>query len=251
MKISTRLENVFSIAVAMDNRGLKNTIHCVGTSIYIINFDHSMILRFRLRKSEVAFKDNISFNANDYDSSYFEVKEGKIIFKTNSDNYERSKTCGMADYDIKNIQKTYREHFKQGDNPEFSFHLSSECCELLDDNLSHTEISIEKGKLILRQRNIYAGTIVEVSPKKAGMFDSGNLPESFGPVGLKTRDFLSLFTFYKSLAFIPVNNLIIVKDIKKDFDGILAFCKYDEIINLRPEGEEENGRKKQKVRRSK
>ncbi len=251
MKVSTRLENIFSIAVAMDNRGLKNTIHCVGPSVYIINFDHSMILRFRLRKSEVAFEDPISFNANDYDSSNFDVKEGKIVFKTGSDNYERKKICGMADYDIKGIQKTYREHFKQGEDSSTLFYLSAECCELLDENLSHTEISVEAGKLILRQRNIYAGTIVEVTPKIAGMLTTDQLPESFGPVGLKTRDFISLFTFYKSLAFIPTENLIIVKDHRKeDFDGILAFCQYDEIINLHPEGDEKSGRKKQKVRRS-
>ena len=258
MKVGARIESIFSYAVAMDNRGLRNTIHCIGPRIYIVNFDHSMILRFSLRRNEIEFKSSISFNANDYDSPRFEVADGKIIFETSEGQYERKKICAPAGYDARDIQKMYREQYRTGIKNDFLFYLSRECCSLLEDQLSHTEISIEKGKLILRQRNIYTGTIIEVTPKSSGLIEEIKMPETFGPVGLKTKDFVSLFTLHDSLSFIPAEDFIIVKDYKKqDFDGILAFCKYDEIIKLyngdnenEKEGEKNRGQK-QKIRRSK
>jgi len=255
MKANARIESIFSYAVAMDNRGLRNTIHCIGPEIFIVNSDHSAILRFSLRKNELEFDSPMSFNAADYDSPNFEIQDGKIIFKTVEGNYERKKICTLAGYDPEDIRKIYRKHFKTGKDMDFSFYLSKDCCPLLDEQLSHTEISVEKGKLILRQRNVYSGTIVEVTPKSKGLIEEGNLPDSFGPVGLKTKDFIGLFTYCDSLSFHPAGDFLIVKDHRKrDFDGILAFCKYDEIIGMFEEEEKEeetDGRKKQKVRRNK
>ncbi len=253
VKVNTRLESVFSYAVAMDNRGLRNIIHCIRNCIYIVNFDHSMILRFSLRKNEAAFKSPVSFNANDYDSPNFELVDGKIVFNVSEGGYERKKICATAGYSAHDVEKIYRDYYRTGSDHDFLFHLSSSCCTLLDDRLSHIEISTENGRLILRQRNIYTGTIVEVTMKRAGLLDEVKLPESFGPVGLKTKDFVSLFSFSESLAFIPAGDFIMVKDhMKGDFDGVLAFCKYDEIIKLHGEkgGEEDRGQE-QKIRRSK
>jgi hypothetical protein len=251
MKINSRIENIFAHAVAMDNRGLKNTIHCVGSAVYIVNFDHSMILRFRLRKSEQIFQNPISFNANDYDSSDFDEVDGKIVFNTSEGGYVRKKFCRAADYDPKDIKVLYHKHIKDVDD-KYIFYLSRDFCSLLEPELSHIEISVQKGKLLIRQRNVYTGTMIEIQPKDSGFFSENKLPKSFGPVGLKTKDFTSLFSFCDSLAFIPAKEFLLVKDHhKKDFDGILSFCRYDEIINLYHPGGDKIGRKKQKDRASK
>lgn len=254
VKANSRIESIFSYAVAMDNRGLRNTIHCIGPEIYIVNSDHSMILRFSLRKNEVQFEQPASFNANDYDSPNFEIKGGKIIFETAEGGYERKKICALVGYSAEDLRAIYRKNFKAGKSADFSFYLAKDCCALLEENLSHTEISIEAGKLILRQRNVYDGTIIEISPRQKGLLDSGGrLPVSFGPVGLKTKDFSSLFSYSDSLEFFPAGDFLLVKDYRKqDFDGILSFCMYDEIIDLYKErGDEPDGRKEQKIRRSK
>lgn len=257
VKVNSRIESIFSYAVAMDNRGLRNTIHCIGANIFIVNFDHSMILRFLLRKSEVAFASAVSFNANDYDSPEFEVSNGKIIFKLAEGRYERRKICSPAGYNAQDIRRLYHKYILVSKDYDLLFYLSRDCCSLLDEQLSHTEISVEKGRLTLRQRNIYTGTIIEVTPRSAGLIEEVKLPESFGAVGVKTKDFMSLFTLYDSLAFTPAGDFMLVRDYrKKDFDGLIAFCKYDEIIKLYEEeeregGETEDGWKKQKIRRSK
>ncbi len=240
MRISKRVESIFAYAVSMDTRGLKNTIHCIGKNVYIVNSDHSMILRFPLRQSEVVFSSPISFNANDYDSANFEEVDGKIVFQTESKGYVRRKICGTADmYDVADLRKLYHDLITAHDYT-FKFNLSKDCCSLLDENLSHTEVSVEEGKLLLRQRNVYSGNIIEVTLDEKGFFSgSSALPKSFGPVGLKTKDFMSLFSFHESLTFFPAPDFIIVKETQKgDFDGILAFCRYDEIINLYKEAKE-------------
>lgn len=240
MKINKRVESIFAYAVAMDNRGLKNTIHCIGRNVFIVNFDHSMILHFPLRNNEVVFQKSISFNANDYDSSNFEEVDGKIVFISESKGYEKKKICGTSDeYDIQKLRSMFLKYIRS--DTHFRFTLSSDVCSLLEEDLSHTEISVEEGKLILRQRNVYTGNIVEVSQKEKGLFSSSNaLPNHFGPVGLKTKDFLSLFSFNDVLAFYPDDDYLIVKEEQKgDFDGILAFCKYDEILNLYNKDREE------------
>ena len=73
------------------------------------------------------------------------------------------------------------------------------------------------------------------------------LPKEMPPIALKTKDFISLFNIQKSLAFIPTEDFLSVKDPQKDdFDGVLALCKYDMIIDLyNKKGGEEDGRKEQ------
>lgn len=261
VQANSRIEGIFALAVAMDNRGMKNTIHCIGSNIFITNFDHSMILRFSLRQNEATFAAPVSFNANEYDSPDFTFAEGDngpiIVFHTDSKEYKRKKICRpvQAGPDAKTINQVYRTLKKEAASSKHLFYLSAECCPLLEEELSHTEISVEKSKLILRQRNVYTGTIVEITPKgEAGFFTVDNLPQEMLPIALKTKDFISLFSIRKSLACIPTLDFLMVKDPKKgDFDGILALCRYDMIIDMyrgNKKEDEINGRQEQETRAS-
>lgn len=255
IKASSRVEGIFAHAVAMDNRGLKNIIHCVGSNVFIVNFDHSMILRFSLRQSEVSFETPVSFNANEYDSPEFtfttDEEGGKIVFHTASKEYTRKKICrtGMSGPDANDIRKVYRQLKREAEESEYLFYVSDDCIPLLEEGLSHTEISVENSALILRQRNVYTGTIVEIGSASSGFFTLDKLPKHLPPIALKTKDFMSLFTVRKSLAFIPTKDFVLVKDSKKDdFEGVLALCKYDMIIDLyQSEEGENNGREEQET----
>jgi len=253
MKVTTRIETIFAHAVAMDNRGMKNMIHCIGSNIFIVNFDYSMMLRFSLRKSETVFASPISFNANDYESPDFtwSEKDGEIIFHTQAKEYERKKICrgNATGPNATEIRKTYHRLKHEGEESPLLFNLSNECCGLLDEELSHVEISAEDSTLILRQRNVYTGTMVEVSKKDDGLISVDQLPKSMGPFAMRTQDFLSLFLIHRSLVFIPTEDFILVKDQKEDFDGVISLCRYDMIINLHDDGKErDHGRQEQKAR---
>ena len=253
VNVNKRIEGIFAQAVAMDNRGIKNMIHCIGDNIYIVNFDYSMILRFSLRQSEARFEVPISFNANEYDSPNFtfEITENgsKIVFHTVEREFTRRKICQTKSVspNAEDIDKLYQELKKKAEQSEYLFYLSSDCVPLLEEDLSHVEISVENSSLILRQRNIYTGTMVEVESNEKGFFTVNRLPKEMPPIALKTKDFTSLFNIQKSLAFIPAEDFLFVKDPQKDdFDGVLALCKYDMIIDLyNKKGGEEDGRKEQ------
>lgn len=262
VKATSRIEGIFSHAVAMDNRGIKNMVHCVASNIFVVNFDYSMILRFSLRRSETSFESPVSFNANEYDSPDFSFTEddegGKIIFHniSGSKEYHRKKICRTTNSgpDAKDISKLYRQLKKKAEESEYLFHLSNECVPLLEEGLSHTEISVEKSALVIRQRNVYTGTVIEITPIRESGFSlaTDKLPKSMAPFALKTKDFASLFIGYKTLTFVPTEDFIMVKDQKGDFDGILSLCTYDAIIDLFQDESEvsDDGREKQEARSS-
>jgi len=255
VSVNKRIEGIFAQAVAMDNRGIKNMIHCIGDNIYIVNFDYSMVLRFSLRQSEARFEVPISFNANEYDSPNFtfEITENgsKIVFHTVEKEFTRRKICQTKSVspNAEDIDKLYQELKKKAEKSQYLFYLSSDCVPLLEEDLSHVEISVENSSLILRQRNIYTGIIVEVESNEKGFFTVNKLPKEMPPIAFKTKDFTSLFNIQKSLEFIPTEDFLAVKDPQKDdFDGVLALCKYDMIIDLyNKKGGEEDGRKEQET----
>lgn len=255
VNVNKRIEGIFTQAVAMDNRGVKNMIHCIGDNIYIVNFDYSMILRFSLRQSEARFEVPISFNANEYDSPQFTFEitpdGSKIVFRTVEKEFTRRKICYTKSVspNAEDIDKLYQELKKKAEQSQYLFYLSADCVPLLEEDLSHVEISVENSSLILRQRNIYTGTIVEVESNEKGFFTVNRLPKEIPPIALKTKDFASLFNIQKSLAFIPTEDFLLVKDPQKDdFDGVLALCKYDMIIDLyNKKGGDEDGRKEQET----
>lgn len=255
MKINNLIEEIFSHAVAMDQSGgMRNTIYCIGTEIFIMNYDHTVLIRFGLRRSENNFETPISFRANDYDSNCFEQVDDRIIFTNENENFIRKKTCGTPDLSPEEIQKIFNKYvFNSEDSNYVEEVLSGDILELLDDNLSHVEFYGERRKtLTLIQRNIYSGGIIEIEKKSGGLFSS-SLKRSFGPIAVKTTDFKALYSFQKSIKFwFPTDSgefiLFSSTDVnKRNMTGLVSCCIYDEIIKLQEA--KRNGRQKQKRRR--
>lgn len=240
MKISNLVEQIFATAVALDqNGGLKNTIYAIGSEVFIMNYDHTVLLRFRLRKSEGEFEHPISFKANDYDSNHFEEKDGKIIFYSAQDGYNKKKICGTTDLTPSEVKELFEMYLGKAQAKQTTT-LSKAMMPLLEDGLSHIEFSGKESQTLkMTQRNIYSGGIIEIEKASDGFFKE-ELSEDFGPVALKTSDFQALFMFQEQLKFqFPTDNegnfIIIksIKDTKRDMVGIVACCLYDEIIELR------------------
>lgn len=248
-EINNLVEAIFSQAVALDQSGgLRNTIYVIGREIFILNYDHTVLLRFKLREGEKTFEQPLSFKANDYDSNIFEEKDGKIIFYSDKGEYIRKKTCGTSDLTPEEVQELFKKYTT--DLPERSpILLNSDVLSLIDEDLSHIEFSGEKGGTItMIQRNIYSGGITEISKKEEGLFRE-ELEHSFGPVAIKTNDFRALFSIQQDdptqsstvlKFFFPTvrgkEDFILVKEGVKNgkriFTGIVACCLYDEIIKL-------------------
>lgn len=247
MKVNQRLENIFSHAVALQQSGrLRNTVYCLKNRVYILNQDQTVLLRFLLRKGEVEFHSPVSFSANDYDSQEMEEKDGRITFIQKAAGFVRAKACRTPDFSPEEVEQMFREKETADKN---RVQLHSKVLSLLDGDLSHIEFSSKKGKLSIIQRNVYSGSVTELRREEAGGLGIGvkDELEDFGPVGIRTPDFLALFAFTDSLSlYFPESDWAWVQsdDPKMPMKGLLSRCAYDEL------GGEDNGRKEPKERRS-
>jgi hypothetical protein len=255
MKISQRVEDIFSHAVALDQSGkLRNTIYAVDNRVYVLNYDSTVLLRFRLRKTETPFANPVSFRANDYDSRQFHEEDGKIIFVIDGNGFTRKKSCGTPEAEPADIEDLYKGYSMDGQS---KITLPKDVLPLLDPALSHLEISGEDRQLKIVQRNIYSGAVIEISrtgKKGLGLISADEIREDFGPVGIRTGDFTALFSFcdavefeFGDAGFVRVRSL----DNKMDMTGLLALCTYDELGTIQTcEGGTNDGRKEQEDRRS-
>lgn len=233
-KINKRIESIFAHAAALQQSGrLKNTIYCLGERIFILNQDNTILLNFRLRDTEVMFKSPIAFYANDYDSNLFSEKDGYIHFIKENKEFNRDKQCKSPNFTPEQVREIWKNNstiFK----PVNRVDLGNSLLEFIDSDLSHIEFSCVKGELKIVQRNIYSGTITTIKPtqnKEAFLTDNSNLKD-FIPVGIRTNDFLALFSFTDVISFYFVKDNIIWfenKDRKMPFRGILSLCSYDEL----------------------
>ncbi len=261
MKINNLIERIFAYAVALDQRGgMRNIIYAIDNEVFIVNYDHTLMLRFVLRKSEGKFDQALSFYANDYDSNVFEEKDGKIIFYTEQEGYKRKKICGGTNTSPDEIKELFKQYYSLKKKSKLiEIELTEDLLKSIEDKLSHVEFSGKKGKGIkIIQRNIYSGAIIEIEKSGGGMFHE-NLSHSLGPIAIKTNDLMALFAFDEKVlkfSFLSSkgNNFIIIESIdktKRDMVGIVACCLYDEVIEIEKSKKENHGRKKQKIRRSK
>lgn len=243
-KAENHLKQLFSHAVALDQAGgLKNTIFSNGRWVFILNYDHTVLLRFRIESGK-PFDYPISFRANDYDSDKFYGKDGKIIFLDDTGEYTRKKTCAVPDQTFEQVKEVFDSYIER----EFetaTVSLSKNILNMLDRDLSHIEITGKKGKQIkLTQRNIYSGSVIEVEPKN--LMVPQEMPFDLEPVGLRTNDFAALFSFRNSVNFSFPKAGESDKWVKVKADkyllGLVACCVYDELINIKEA--KNDGRKK-------
>jgi hypothetical protein len=137
MKVNNLVEELFAQAVALDQSGgLRNTVYAIGTEIFILNYDHTVLIRFKLRKSEGVFENPISFKANDYDSNVFEQQGNKIIFFAEKGEYQRKKVCGTTDLTPQEVKELYAKYMDDLEE-RTTVILSKDVIELLDTDLSH------------------------------------------------------------------------------------------------------------------
>lgn len=227
-----RIERIFSHAVALQQSGrLRNTIYCIRKFIYILNQSHTILIRFVSRDAESLFEKPVSFNANDYDSSDFEEKDGKIIFRKRIGDFVREKSCQTPQFTPLNIHKIFKQYLSDFDKSNrVIWNESFKAC--LDEDLSHIEFSSKKGEIIVKQRNIYSGNVITIQPvKKKGFNLESNKLKSFKPIGIRTNDFLALFQFVSNVSFYFGRKIIWFEsnDPSLPFKGVISQCLYNEI----------------------
>jgi hypothetical protein len=250
-------EQIFSHAVALQQVGrLRSSIFVYKHDIYILNMDNTVILKFEIPLKEIGFESPIAFYANDYESADFKEEDGKIIFTTKNPKtgMVRRKTCRGAEITFDEVAEIFSRHYKKMRDPELArFGFEKEGLGYLEENLSHLEISGKEGQWLIVQRDIYTGATIEVERRSATLMGDGrdDLAHDFGPIGIRTPDFMALFSFNDSVVFyFPSKNteVCFVRGERYKMKGVIAGCLYDELGTTEAIGED-HGRKKSKNRR--
>ncbi len=232
-KVELRIEKIFAHAAALQQNGrLRNTVYGIKRAVFILNQDHTVLIRFpMIRKKEIGFEMPISFNTNDYDSNTFKEKNGKIIFIQHNGDYVREKSCSTPQFSPKAVQKLFKKLSEKATQKNKYVVLDSHFTSLLDEDLSHIEFSAKKGKLITKQRNIYSGSVITIKGDAKKGFVSSKMLKSFKPIGIRTKDFLALFSFVDCIEFFFNKNTILFNSLERTmpFTGIISQCIYDEL----------------------
>lgn len=251
-------ETIFSHAVALSQSGrLKSTIYANDNEIFILNQDKTILLNFTLPSLEAGIVGPVSFLANDYDSEIFKEEGGKIIFTIHEGEYDRKKSCavpGKTFLDIQTLYERYLDDDKHNNKVEFNKNI----LPLLDESLSHMEIFSENKKAVILQRDIYTGSIIRIDKDNSiglGLSSGEDIKEDFDPIGIRTNDFIALFSFCDRISFhFGPAPFAFIEGNHFEMQGVISLCEYDEMgILTESKGEqdgrkiEKNGRGKQKV----
>jgi hypothetical protein len=223
---------MFAQAAGLHQSGrLKNTIYAIGSNVFIFNQDHTVLIRFTLRPEEAPFAHPISFDAADYDSNKLREHNGFVEFVQKESGFVRIKSCRAPKFSPEEIVGIFKGFGKPSGTGVF---LNKSIRALLNEELSHIEFSSRKGKLVIAQRNIYNGSLIQLERDGS----SGGLGllteelEDFGPLGIRTDDFMSLFSFADALTlWFGADNVVHFSSSndKLKMLGVLSRCVYDNL----------------------
>jgi len=222
-------KNILAHAVALAQSGrLKNEIHLGGRTVYVSNFDNTVLLKFD-ELVGVNFEE-VGFEANDYEGDKFKVVDGKVIFEQISNGIIREKICSVSERTFSEIEDLYNKYYLP-DKAIVELDLYQTILSLLEEGLSHIEISAEKGRAQIIQRDIYSGKIIRLKMDRKGFFSADKVTGDFGPMGMRTSDFQAVFSFCNRVkfSFHSDMNYCLIRGDKFKMTGVIAGCLYDEM----------------------
>ena len=230
-------EQIFAHAVSLEQAGRqKNRIFGWQNVIFIFNYDKTVLLRFEMKQN--FFEKPIGFFANDYDSDEFCVEGDTIVFTKQGTEFQREKKCSIPDQSFEDVDGLFFKYINVEPTEYPSITIQKESLELFNIDLSHIELEGKEGKIIIRQRDIYSGTVLELTRPEGKGFQledslvwKDDISQDFGPIGIRTTDFLTLFTFHSKVQLYLVGNYFIVegKTTQYEMTGVIGGCLYDEL----------------------
>lgn len=235
------IEEIFAHAVALDQSGgLKNSIYGIDREVYIMNYDHTVLLHFDVSEEVMPepFEVPFGFHANDFEGEEFNILENKIEFITRKGGYIKHKTVGTPDLSPEEVAGLFAE-YDMIESERHTIMITRQAGYLLDEKLAHVKFQAQAGELPqLIQHDIYGGANISLNPDEE-MFTSEAASHPVGPLGIKTKDLKAHFAFADSLLIhLPYENqqeyfIIEALDAKYPFRSIVAASLYDEVIEIR------------------
>jgi len=229
MEISSRLEGLLAKACAL-NRSNKVKVYGVGSSLYLLNFDRTLMMKFCWEGKE-RFQPSVGFALSDYAGGSLEVKDGMVRFSSEKGGWVKEKWVRSDSVTPEEVDRVFSERKKEAESGA-CFSLGKDFLGLLDDGLSHVEFRMRHGRLEAIQRDVYAGSVILLHKKGEGFLSAGADAGAFDSVGVRTEDLKALFLFCDSYrVYVGSGALYLVggKVRGVDVSGLMARCFYDEM----------------------
>jgi hypothetical protein len=228
-----RIQEIFRHALELQQSGrLRNTIYCFKNRVYILNQNDTILLCFRLRPNEFPFENPVAFHANDCDSNMFYEEDGYIHFVLSNNDYHRDKKCKAPEHLPEYVHKLFRSKLTAAKKIN-EVEIYDTLLPYINKDLTHIEFRAKSGVLMIRQRDIYTGAITTIHPDKQDQpFLKQTKLKAFGPIGIRTKDFLALFSFTDAVSFYFSSEDFAWfenHDQRTPYRGFLSLCGYNEL----------------------
>jgi len=261
VEIPSKLQHIFSFAVALEQNGrLRNTIYCHKQTIYVINQDHTVIIRFPIKDivvkkdGDLSFENPVAFRANEFEGKWISIEKDKICFHSKDGSFTAVKKCVAPSLSFEEIDAVFIRHMKKKDK-RFSIEISRGIWNHLDESLSHIEFRVKKHEWLIVQRNIFDGSVRVISKTPSTSEDvskqlteeitpqtSSKLPRRMGAIAVRSGDLRAMFEgkfkgkngslhliFEKKKPVILIDNSKSTGPNDPKFQAIIATCIYDEL----------------------
>lgn len=233
LKFNNRIEKIFAHAVALEQSGrLHSNIYCYQKYIYIVNQNDTIIMRFPLLSSEPAFDKPLGFNAKDFQGQQINYNEKTTTFVDEDADFVKEKSCATLKINPEEVHQVFENQLKK-ENFENKITITTAWLKYFDDSLGHLEFRGRDNQLIIKQRDLYSGTVIAVSKKNKGGLGLDNLKvNDFDTFGIRTLDFMALFSFVEEIQLSFGQNVMMAESIRNiPFKTVISRCIYDELVS--------------------
>jgi len=239
MNVTAELETIFAQAVSLSQSGrMVSTIYAGDREVFIFNGDKTMLFHFDLPPHSPVISPPIAFSANDYDSNSLRTEGDRVIFSRQTAEFVREKVVAKPEKTVQQIRELYTGFMTKPVPASLTFSFPASFLSLLEEGLSHVEFVIKDSVLTVLQRDIYSGALIKITKKEDGglLFggvgiDPGVNPVSIPTIGIRTTDFISLFSFQKEiqLRFPAEGHWVLGMGEMWGMRVLIGSCLYDSI----------------------
>ena len=241
--IGKALEIPALVAAQLRNGSQQESVVLVkGQTAYVVNSERTMLVRMLL---DDTFSSEIRWRAADWeDGTIVATFGGNTTFRSSQTGIARTKTCPAPTLSFVEVDTAWNKSLSDTDGQSGYVLVGSVLKSHLDESLSHVEFWNVDGRLRLKQRDLYGGSLIELD---LNLMANTDHKLNIDRISVRTKDFLGLF-LVDGLGHKPVFRFG-SKSTRVEgntFMAILGNCVYDDMYTV----EEIHGRQESKERQS-
>lgn len=227
-----RLEDLAGVAAQMSRNYQMDAILAgkAGT-VFIVNSECTVLLRYT---GVADVGPEVRWKACDWEKGTARMEGDEVVFSSESGGCKRTKRCSAPAATFAQLEKAWTDLRAKAPDGSPSLTMTAALAGVhLEEGLSHVEFWYEDNTPVLKQRDLYSGTLITVelpsSKRQSGGFFSAK-PQPFDRTAIRTKDLQALLFLEGSLDFSFGPEASIIKS--TTFEALLSNCIYDGLYTV-------------------